>query len=94
MRWNVGGAVFLGSGIAQIIGHELTVGDDHGRLLMLYWSLMFLVIALIAGALGFGGVAGTAASIAQVLFTLFLIIFLVSLVMGIAARGRAPRPPI
>jgi uncharacterized membrane protein YtjA (UPF0391 family) len=86
--------VILGSGIARITGTHLTVGDDHGRLPMLYWSVVFLVIALIAGAFGFGGVAGTAASIAQVFFTLFLIIFLVSLVMGIAVRGRAPRPPI
>ena len=34
---------------------------------MLYWALVFLVIAVIAGLLGFGGVASTAAGIAQVL---------------------------
>jgi uncharacterized membrane protein YtjA (UPF0391 family) len=44
---------------------------------MLHWSLIFLVIALIAGALGFGGIAGAAAGIAKLLFILFLIIWLV-----------------
>jgi uncharacterized membrane protein YtjA (UPF0391 family) len=27
---------------------------------LLYWALMFLIVALVAAALGFGGVAGTA----------------------------------
>ena len=57
---------------------------------MLYWALVFLVIALVAGLLGFGGIAGTASGIAQVLFGLVLIIFLVSLVMGLVSRGRPP----
>ena len=35
---------------------------------MLYWSLIFLVIALIAAVLGFGGLAGAAADIAKVFF--------------------------
>jgi uncharacterized membrane protein YtjA (UPF0391 family) len=59
---------------------------------MLYWALVFLVVALVAGLLGFGGLASTAAGIAQVLFGIFLIMFLVLLVMGVAGR-RAP-PPI
>ncbi len=39
---------------------------------MLYWALVFLVVAIIAGALGFGGIAGTSAGIAQILFFIFL----------------------
>ena len=39
---------------------------------MLYWALIFLVVALIAGALGFGGIAGASAGIAQILFFVFL----------------------
>ena len=31
---------------------------------MLYWALMFLIIAIIAGVLGFGGIAFAAAGIA------------------------------
>ena len=35
---------------------------------MLYWALIFLVVAIIAGALGFGGIAGASVGIAQILF--------------------------
>jgi uncharacterized membrane protein YtjA (UPF0391 family) len=54
---------------------------------MLYYSLMFLLIALIAGALGFGFVAFAAAGIAKVCFFLFLVMFVVSLLAHIT-RGR------
>jgi uncharacterized membrane protein YtjA (UPF0391 family) len=49
---------------------------------MLSWSLIFLVVALVAAVLGFGVIAGTAATIAKILFTIFLILFLVSLITG------------
>jgi uncharacterized membrane protein YtjA (UPF0391 family) len=49
---------------------------------MLYWALMFLVIALVAAVLGFGTLAGAAATIAKILFVLFLVLFVVSLLMG------------
>jgi uncharacterized membrane protein YtjA (UPF0391 family) len=52
---------------------------------MLKWALIFLVVALIAGALGFTDVAAGAASIAKVLFAIFLVVFLVLLVIGIRA---------
>jgi uncharacterized membrane protein YtjA (UPF0391 family) len=52
------------------------------RQAMLTWTLIFLVVALVAGALGFGRVAGTATSIAKVLFFLFLVLFLASLIFG------------
>ena len=54
---------------------------------MLYWALMFLVIALIAGVLDFTGVAVASAGIAKVLFIIFLVLFLVSLISHLA-RGR------
>lgn len=54
---------------------------------MLGWTLMFLIISLIAGALGFFAIAGTAAAIAKVLFVIFLVLFLVSLIAG--GRKRA-----
>jgi uncharacterized membrane protein YtjA (UPF0391 family) len=53
---------------------------------MLYYALMFLLVALIAGAVGFWALAGTAALIAKILFLIFLVLFLVSLV-----RGRGPK---
>jgi uncharacterized membrane protein YtjA (UPF0391 family) len=49
---------------------------------MLRWSIIFLVIALIAGLFGFTDVAGTSWLIAKILFFVFLILFVVSLIMG------------
>ena len=49
---------------------------------MLGWTLIFLVIALIAGALGFGLIGGMAFLLAKIAFFLFLILFIVSLFRG------------
>jgi uncharacterized membrane protein YtjA (UPF0391 family) len=54
---------------------------------MLYYALVFFLIALVAAAFGFGGIAGASMGIAQILFFLFLIVFLVTLVMGVARRA-------
>jgi uncharacterized membrane protein YtjA (UPF0391 family) len=53
---------------------------------MLYWTIVFLIIALVSGVLGFGGIAGTAMGIAQVLFVIFLVLFLVSLILSLARK--------
>jgi uncharacterized membrane protein YtjA (UPF0391 family) len=53
---------------------------------MLYWALVFLVIALVAALFGFGGIAVAAAGIAKSLLFLFVIIFVVTLVMGLMRR--------
>jgi uncharacterized membrane protein YtjA (UPF0391 family) len=55
---------------------------------MLYYAIVFLIIALIAGFFGFLGVAGLAATIAKILFVIFIILFIVSLIFG--RRGRTP----
>jgi uncharacterized membrane protein YtjA (UPF0391 family) len=49
---------------------------------MLYWSIVFLVIAIIAGALGFGMVGGMAYTAAKILFFIFLVLFVLSLLSG------------
>ena len=49
---------------------------------MLSYTVLFLVIAIIAGALGFGVIAGTAALVAKVFFIVFLILFVASLLRG------------
>jgi uncharacterized membrane protein YtjA (UPF0391 family) len=54
---------------------------------MLYWALVFLVVAIIAGALGFGGIAGASAGIAQILFFIFLAFLVISLVAGLMRRA-------
>ena len=54
---------------------------------MLYWALIFFIVAIIAAVFGFGGVATGAATIAQVLFFLFLVLFVVSLIMNFARKA-------
>jgi len=70
------------------LGHLLAFAfeDGLGVRAMLYYSLVFLVIALIAGALGFGGLASAFTGIARILFGLFLVLFVVSLVMQMLGR--------
>lgn len=55
---------------------------------MLYWALVFFVVAVIAAVLGFGGIAGIAATIAKWLFVLFLVVFAVMLIMWLVQRGK------
>ena len=55
---------------------------------MLYYALMFLLVALIAGALGFGVVAFAAAQIARIVFFVFLVLFLAGLLSHLF-RGRS-----
>ena len=53
---------------------------------LLYWAVVFLIIALIAAAFGFGGLAGTAMSGAQLLFWVAIILFVVSALFGVLKR--------
>jgi uncharacterized membrane protein YtjA (UPF0391 family) len=53
---------------------------------LLYWAVMFLVVALVAAALGFGGVAGTAMSGAQMLFWVAIVLFVISAIAGVLRR--------
>lgn len=53
---------------------------------MLYWALVFFIIALVAGVLGFGGIAVAATDIARILFFIFLVVFLVTLILGLVRR--------
>jgi uncharacterized membrane protein YtjA (UPF0391 family) len=57
---------------------DFVTGDKS----MLHWSLVFLVIAIIAAILGFGGIAGTAVGIAKILFFVFLVIWLIAFIGG------------
>jgi uncharacterized membrane protein YtjA (UPF0391 family) len=57
------------------------------RWIMLYWALVFLVVAIIAGALGFGGIVGSSAGIAQILFYIFLAFLVISLLAGLFKRA-------
>ena len=46
---------------------------------MLYWTIIFFILAALAALLGFGGLAGTFAQIAQFLAVLFVVLFVISL---------------
>jgi len=53
---------------------------------MLYYTLVFLLIALVAGALGFGVVAFASAEMAKIVFFIFIVLFLVSLISQLFRR--------
>lgn len=55
---------------------------------MLYYALIFLILAVVAAAFGFTSIAGAATSIAKVLFFVFIVALLISLVL----HRRAPAP--
>lgn len=54
---------------------------------MSYWSLVFLVVALIAAVFGFTGIAATSTGIARILFGIFLVLFLLSFVARLLQRA-------
>lgn len=56
---------------------------------MLRWTIIFLVLALIAGVLGFGNIAGVSTDIARILFLIFVVLFIVAALVN-ALRGRTP----
>lgn len=49
---------------------------------MLHYTVIFLMIAIIAAVFGFGGIAAGATEIAKVLFFVFIILTIISLIMG------------
>jgi len=53
---------------------------------MLYYAVVFLVIALIAALFGFGGIAASAVGIAKILFVIFLVLALASFIAGLMRR--------
>lgn len=73
---------------------HLTRVPEHARpgvreeVAMLYWSVVFFVLALIAAIFGFGGIAAGAATIGKILFVGFLALAVLSLV-----TGRRPTSP-
>lgn len=54
--------------------------------MMLFFALLFFMLALIAGILGFAGVMVASVEIAQILFFIFLVLFIFSLVVFILQK--------
>jgi uncharacterized membrane protein YtjA (UPF0391 family) len=57
---------------------------------MLYWALVFFIIAVIAAIFGFGGIASGAALIAKILFFIFVAVFVIALIAGLVGRRNPP----
>lgn len=53
---------------------------------MLKWAIIFLIIAILAGAFGFTNVSGATYGIAKILFFIFLVLFIIALVMGMSGK--------
>jgi len=54
---------------------------------MLYWAVVFFIVAIIAAVFGFGGIAAGAVDIAKVLFFIFVVLFILSFIFGLVRRG-------
>lgn len=54
---------------------------------MLRWAVIFLIIALVAGALLFAGVPGSAATVARIVFIAFLILAALFLIVALVGIG-------
>lgn len=54
---------------------------------LIYYAIVFLIVALIAAFLGFGGVAGTAMSGAHLLLMVAVVFVIIGLVAGVLRRG-------
>jgi uncharacterized membrane protein YtjA (UPF0391 family) len=67
-------------------GSAITPSGRKRRTKMLYYALVFLLIAIIAAVFGFGGVAIVSAGIAKILFFVFIVLFLVSLITHMSRR--------
>jgi uncharacterized membrane protein YtjA (UPF0391 family) len=57
------------------------------EIVMLHYSVVFLVIALIAAVFGFGGIAAGAVEIAKILFFIFAVMAIVSFVVGLVRKN-------
>ena len=55
---------------------------------MLAWTIIFFIVAVVAGLFGFGLIAGLSYTIAKVLFFIFLVLFIISLISRAASGAK------
>jgi len=70
------------SPVVHLEPHLEVEGSDT----MLYWAVIFFVIAIVAAIFGFGGIAARAAGIARALFIIALAFAVISFIMHFARR--------
>jgi uncharacterized membrane protein YtjA (UPF0391 family) len=66
--------------------NKLTIRHLKRESAVLHYSIVFLVIALIAAVFGFGGIAAGAVEIAKILFFIFAIIAIVTFVLSLMKK--------
>lgn len=59
---------------------------------MLWWALVFFLVAIVAAVFGFTGIVTAAAAVAQVIFYVALILFVVSLIVYLFSSSRRALP--
>jgi uncharacterized membrane protein YtjA (UPF0391 family) len=65
-----------------------SAGGREGKVAMLKWAVIFLVIALVAALFGFTDIASASAGIAKILFGIFLVLFLAAVFIGLVVGKR------
>lgn len=55
----------------------------------MWWTVIFLIISIIAALFGFTGVALVTGGFAKVLFIIFIVLFAISLIFNLFRRGAA-----
>jgi uncharacterized membrane protein YtjA (UPF0391 family) len=60
----------------------------EGKVAMLKWAVIFLIIALVAALFGFTDIASASAGIAKILFAIFLVLFLGAVFIGLVVGKR------
>jgi uncharacterized membrane protein YtjA (UPF0391 family) len=59
----------------------------HREVIMLYYAVIFFIVAIVAAVFGFTGIATGAAGIAKILFVLFLVGAAIAIVLGLSRRS-------
>jgi uncharacterized membrane protein YtjA (UPF0391 family) len=65
-----------------------SAGGREGKVAMLKWAVIFLIIALVAALFGFTDIASASAGIAKILFGIFLVLFLAAVFIGLVVGKR------
>lgn len=67
-----------------------TIMNKKGQSNWLWYAVIFLVIAIVAGIFGFGLISGVSYTIAKWLAIIFVVLFIISIIAG-ATRGNSSR---
>jgi len=54
--------------------------DNKGQSDWLIWAILFLIIAIVAGAFGFGIISGVSFTIAKWLAIIFVVLFIIAVI--------------